>query len=219
MGYGGTHPASWRGETQQDPSECHGRYYFLWDEPMTQGLDAGWAADQWKRHVDTWGPQIISMRSRGTRITTPFFTDHGGAAQDKFQTFFARCGQGCSDPSSNYYIDVLATNQWLLNPQSSHRDHEDWIKSEASQISTRNGNRPVILGNFAWLNGKTADQQAESILSSRIWDKSWSGLEAVFYFGATDFGGSTRNNFLYSQTSDGTTIGSTLIGRCQAYNR
>lgn len=202
----------------KNPDDCSGHYFFLWDEPMTQGLNAFWAADQWKTHVDTWGPQIASMRARGTRITTPLFTDHQGPAREKFQRFFERCGSGCNDPNSKYYIDVLGTNQWLLNPASNHRDQEQWIKNEVNQIRHDNGNRPVILGNFAWLGASTADQQAEAIANSRIWDKSWSGLEAVFYFGARDFGGGTSNNFLYSQTSSGSTVGAALISRCRAYN-
>jgi hypothetical protein len=158
------------------------------------------------------------MRGNGTRVTTPLFTDHGGTAQEKFRRFFERCGEDCSDPNSDYYIDVLGTNQWLLNPQASHSDRENWIRSEINQISQNHGSRPVVLGNFGWLNATTADEQVEAISNSRIWDRSWSGLEAVFYFGATDFGGGTINNFLYSQTSAGSTIGSALIERCQAYN-
>jgi len=203
----------------KNPDDCLGRYFFLWDEPKTQGLDARWAADQWIRHVDRWGPQIESMRSRGTRITTPLFTDHQGPALDKFRRFFERCGSRCSDPSSNYYINVLATNQWLQDPQSGHGRQEDWIKAEIVQISQNNGNRPVVLGNFAWLGASTADEAADAIANSRIWDRTWSGLEAVFYFGATDFGGRTSNHFLYSTTSSGSTVGAALINRCRAYNR
>lgn len=203
---------------EKNPLECHGRYFFLWDEPMTQGLDAGWAAEQWRRHVDRWGPQIRAMRGNGTRVTTPLFTDHGGPAAEKFQAFFSRCGIECSTPGSDYYIDVLATNQWLLSPQSSHTDREEWIRNEVNQISQNHGNRPVILGNFAWLHANSADQQVEAITNSRIWDRAWSGLEAVFYFGATDFGGNTTNNFLSSQTSTGSTIAGALVNRCRAYN-
>merc|ERR1712070_1215405 len=180
---------------------------------------AEWAADQWKEHVDAWSPQIQALRARGTRITTPLFTDHGGPATDKFQQFFDRCGDVCSDPHSNYYIDVLATNQWLLNPQSAHSNQEEWIRNEINQIRQKNGNRPAILANFAWLGASTGDQAVGAIANSRIWDRSWSGLEAVFYFGATDFGGGTSNHFLYSQTSDGSTVGAELISRCQDYNR
>jgi hypothetical protein len=202
----------------KNPAECHGRYFFLWDEPMTQGLNATWAADQWRRHVSRWGPEIEAMRKRGVRITTPLFTEHQGPAQAKFQAFFARCGPQCSDPTSNYYIDVLATNQWLVNSDR-RRDEEEWIKNEVTQIRQSNGNRPVILSNFAWLGASTADEAVEAIVDSRIWDRSWSGAEAVFYFGATDYGGRTTNNFLYSQTSSGSTVGAALISRCQAYNR
>lgn len=84
--------------------------------------------------------------------------------------------------------------------------------------SARTNDRPVILGNFAWLNGSTAEQQVDAIANSRIWDRTWSGLEAVFYFGATDFGGGTTNHFLSSQTSSGSSVAEALINRCRAYN-
>jgi hypothetical protein len=156
---------------------------------------------------------------RGTRVTSPLFTDHGGAAQDKLLRFFAHCGPVCSDPNSPYYVDVLATNQWLLNPSSSHADQEEWIQSEVAAMSQANGDRPVILGNFAWLGAFTADQAEEAIRNSRIWDRSWSGLEAVFYFGATDYGAGTVNHRLWDRTSSGTTVAAALVERCRAYNR
>jgi len=203
----------------KNPDACQGQYFFLWDEPMTQGKSAEWAADQWKRHVGAWGPQMQALRARGTRITTPLFTDHGGPAATKFTQFFERCGNECNDPQSNYYIDVLATNQWLLNPQSAHSSQEEWIKNYVAGLKQDNGNRPVILGNFAWLGATTADQQATAIAHSRILDRSWSGLEAVFYFAASDYGGGTTNNFLSSTTTSGSTVADALVNRCQAYNR
>lgn len=203
----------------KSPDACSGRYFFLWDEPATQGLSAEWAATQWKTHVDRWPEEIAAMRARGTRVTTPLFTDHGEPARDKFRRFFARCGSDCSDPSSRYYIDVLAVNQWLLHPESQHRNQEQWIKDQVETIGQDNGNRPVILGNFAWLGATTADQAVEGILHSRIWDRSWSGLEAVFYFAATDYGGGTRNHFLDSRNSAGTTVAAALVERCRGYSQ
>jgi hypothetical protein len=203
----------------KSPDSCGSRYFFLWDEPMTQGLSAEWAADQWKKHVDRWAPEMAAMRARGIRVTTPLFTDHGGPANEKFRRFFARCGDDCSNPNSRYYIDVLATNQWLLFPKANHRGQEDWIKDQVQNISQWNRNRPVILGNFAWLGAYSADDHAEAIMTSRIFDRSWSGLEAVFYFAAMDYGAGTANHFLGSPTSSGSTVGAALIQRCREYNR
>merc|ERR1711953_574141 len=95
---------------------------------------------------------------------------------------------------------------------------KDLLKNEVDLIRQNNGNRPVILGNFAWLGANTADQAVEAIANSRIFDRSWSGLEAVFYFGATDYGGGTSNNFLHSQASSGSTVGAALISRCRSHN-
>lgn len=203
----------------KNPDSCNGRYFFLWDEPQTQGFGPTWAADQWKVHVDTWPSQMAAMRARGVRITSPLFSDYLGNARGKFQSFFTRCGSGCSDPNSPYYVDVLAMNQWLGDPASARAGQEQWIKDDAARASRENGNRPVILGNFAWLNGRTADQAADAITNSRIWDRSWSGLEAVFYFAAEDYGANTRNHRLSSATSSGSTVGAALVERCAAYNR
>jgi len=201
----------------KSPEECRGRYLFLWDEPATQGLTAEWAADQWKTHVDRWAPEMAALRARGTRVTSPLFT--GGGARDELRRFLARCGSACSDPASAYYVDVLATNQWLLSPASAHASQEEWIRNEVAAMSQAHEGRPVILGNFAWLGGTTADQAAEAIASSRIWDRSWSGLEAVFYFAATDFGGGTAHHRLGDVTSTGSTVGAALLDRCRAYNQ
>merc|ERR1712137_136570 len=59
----------------------------------------------------------------------------------------------------------------------------------------------------------------EAIRNSRIWDRSWSGLEAVFYFGATDYGAGTVNHRLWDRTSSGSTVAAALVERCRAYNR
>jgi len=197
----------------KNPEDCHGQYLFLWDEPQTQGKDALWAATQWKAHVSKWSSQLSAARAQGLRVTSPAFTDHGGPARQKMQAFFGACSE-CNDPNSVYYIDVLAMNQWLLHDAIEHPTQEVWIKEETAAISIANGNRPVVLMNFAWLGAETADEQAEVIANSRIFDPSWSKLEAVFYFAATDYGGGTRNNFLNSVTSDGSTIGQALWQRC-----
>jgi len=208
----------------KSPDDCVGssapRYFFLWDEPQTQGYSARWAAEQWKRHVDRWTSEMAALRARGTRVTSPLFTDHQGPAQDKFAKFFARCDElniGCSDPRSRYYIDVLLTNQWLRGDVSQHAGQEQWIKDTMATISARWNNRPVVLGNFAWLGAKTANDQIDMITRSRIFDKGWSGLEAVFYFGAVDYGGGTENNDLSSVGSGGVTVGKALMNRCSAY--
>jgi len=202
----------------KNPDDCHGNYFFLWDEPMTQGKDAAWAARQWKKHVTKWSSQIVAMKSRGVRVTTPLFTDHGGSVTDKLTAFFDNCAE-CNDPSSAYYIDVLAMNQWLLNPRRERNAQEKWIRSEVAAIRKAHAERPAVLSNFAWLGATTADEQAEAIANSRIWDRAWSGLEAVYYFSATDYGGGTVNNGLDSVTRDGTTIGEALLKRCSAYQR
>jgi len=200
----------------KNPDDCGGRYFFLWDEPQTQGFNAEWAAQQWKAHVDRWPSEMAALRDRGTRITSPMFSDNGGPAQDKFQRFFHACGAGCSDPASPYFVDVLAVNQWLTGPSSNHAANELWIKDEVAKISSANGDRPVILGNFGWLGATSADQHAEAIRNSPVWDRSWSGLEAVFYFAATDYGGGSSHNRLSEETSSGTTLAEVLVERCRA---
>merc|ERR1740121_2986713 len=125
---------------------------------MTQGLSAEWAAQQWKAHVDRWPSEMAALRDRGTRITSPMFSDFKGPVHDKFQSFFEHCGDGCSDPDSPYFLDVLATNQWLTGSSSNHAGNEQWIKKEVAKLSKDNGDRPVILGNFGWIGATTADQ-------------------------------------------------------------
>jgi len=220
MGYGGPHDMCTLNINNdknfgisKNPEDCHGKYLFLWDEPQTQGKNTIWAATQWKAHVAKWSSQLLAARARGLRVTSPAFTDYGGPARQKMQAFFGACSE-CNDPDSVYYVDVLAMNQWLLHDAVEHSGQEVWIKEETAAISRANGNRPVVLMNFAWLGAKTADAQAQVIANSRIFDPSWSGLDAVFYFAAKDYGGGTQNNFLDSVTSGGSTIAQVLLQRC-----
>jgi len=210
----------------KNPDDCVGspaaEYFFLWDEPQTQGYSARWAAEQWKKHVDSWSSQMAALRARGTKVTSPLFTDYKGPAKDKFVQFFQRCNElqiGCSDPTSPYYIDVLLTNQWLRGDVSQHAGREQWIKDTMATISAQWNNRAVILGNFAWLGAQSADDQINMITRSRIFDRDWSGLEAVFYFGAEDYGDRTKNNGLSSAGSSGITIGEALMNRCAVYQQ
>lgn len=250
MGYGGTHPQTWNGQTDanrdmcslninndceawvpcptgwccqqnygisKDPRDCHGRYFFLWDEPQTQGKNARWAAQQWKRHVDAWDSEMQELRSRGTMVTSPLFTDHQGPAKTKFEEFFSECGSGCSTPGHKYYIDKLLTNQWVLNERSRHAGQEQWIINTMADVSAQWGGRKVILGNFAWLGATSAAEQIQVLESSKIWDRTQSGLEAVFYFCGVDYGGGTSNHELTAARSDGMTVGQALINVCRQY--
>merc|ERR1711972_306177 len=98
-----------------------------------------------------------------------------------------------------------------------HAGQEQWIKDTMAAISTRWNNRPVVLGNFAWLGAQRADDQIDLISRSRIFNRDWSGLEAVFYFAGVDYGGGTENNGLSSTGKSGTSIGQASMARCAAY--
>eukprot|EP00928_Gymnodinium_smaydae_P069063 TRINITY_DN5243_c0_g1_i6.p1 TRINITY_DN5243_c0_g1~~TRINITY_DN5243_c0_g1_i6.p1 ORF type:complete len:253 (-),score=14.53 TRINITY_DN5243_c0_g1_i6:17-682(-) len=196
----------------KDPTRCTDAYFYLWDEPATQGKDASWAAQEWQRYVKRWGSQLRKRRAEGMRVVSPIF--HGETVLNKFRTFFNGC-RACSDPNSNMYIDILGFNAWL-GSWGQIRGQADWIKGNARELKRSYNNRPVFLINFAYLGGQTANDQKKAIIDSGIFDGKSTGIDAVYYFSARDFGGGTRNNELKARLSDGRTIGKLFVSKCNS---
>mmetsp|Transcript_62816 Transcript_62816/g.183696 ORF Transcript_62816/g.183696 Transcript_62816/m.183696 type:complete len:435 (-) Transcript_62816:295-1599(-) len=210
---------------------------FLWDHPGADmdetGSHAGefgnglcgakglptcevWAAEMWKRYVDKWLPQLTLAREIGVRVTSPRF--QGEKVLDQFAAFFAACPE-CSQKGSKYYIDILAFNAWVANPQRDNgamAANVSWIKSTARKLKGAYANRPVVLANFGSQGAHSAFLQAEVIEHSGLFKRGGSVLDAVYYFAAVDF--HTVHNFLEEVVQEGprngTTIGQVLTEVC-----
>merc|ERR1712232_1197178 len=123
MGYGGSNDPCTLSITNdedagmdKDPSACQQNVFFLWDEPDTQcergfaSCGAKWGQQAWKTYANKWEKQIAEARARGVKFTTPLMKsgDENQLLQ-RFSDFFDGCAE-CSEPTSKYYIDILAWN-------------------------------------------------------------------------------------------------------------
>jgi len=198
----------------KDPSACRQDTFYLWDEPQTQHKTNQWAATAWMQYADRWSDELQTARDRGMKITTPFFT--GGDVMSQFATFFGSYCESCSNPGSKYYLDVIAFNAWI-GSWGSQSGQEQWIQQQAASLKKAFPGRPVYLTNYGYLGGHTASQQ-DAIINGRIYDRTFSGLDAVYYFGAKDVSGQTFKNSLHdiieTGKNAGRTIGQVLAGRC-----
>jgi len=196
----------------KDPSSCDSGVLILWDEPTTQGKNAQWAASTWGTYSARWSAQLRAKRSGGMLVTTPMFNN-----VDHMHEFFAAC-PSCSDRNSDQYIDVLMFNAWFgdWGQGADCAGEAQWIKNNAAAMRSSFGNRPFWLGNFGYLGpDATGQKELDSIWSSGImypWD---SGIDAVYYFAAKDYGGGTPDgtNDLRKVVGD-TTIGQELMKVC-----
>jgi len=219
----------------KDPTRCGidaaPRVFFLWDEPGThgsghcngQGLPACpiWAAETWKQYVDKWESELADARSKGMQVASPRF--QGGMVLNKFAAFFQACPE-CSQKGSKYYIDILAFNAWVMNPQHNNgamAGNVAWIKRLAVSLKAKYANRPVILADFGSLGAQSAALQADLIDHSGLFARGASSLDAIYYFAAIDYGGGTKQNGLQkvveSGPHQGATLGKVLLEKCQPY--
>lgn len=202
----------------KDPSKCKSSVLFLWDEPFTQAQrgkgawgSMSYVVRQWATYSSKWSVQLRKQRQAGMKVTTPFFTDHGGTkTATQMNQFFSACPL-CSDKSSMQYIDVLVWNAWIGDWNKDTQGQARYIIGQSKKMSKDNGDRPVWLGNFGFL-GKhgSVQNQIQAIESSGIFEKG-NGIQSVYYFGATDYGGGTGKG---TNTLNNPGIVSALLRKC-----
>merc|ERR1712007_7738 len=186
--------------------------FFLWDEPPTQGKSVQWAAQQWIAYSNRWASSLQKKRSEGMVVTTPLFNKVADMA-----TFFGSDIDGrFSNPSSTSYIDAIVWNAWITNTGNMKAEAQ-WILDQSGGMKAKYNNRPIWLGNFAYL-GKDASPGSEVnvIWNSGIFDEN-NGIDSVYYFAGTDYGHVIPNgvNFLAACCADnGNTIGHELMRKC-----
>jgi len=209
---------------QKNPSACRQNVFFLWDEPDTQcerghgSCGSRWAQQKWKAYADRWETEIGEARARGVKFTSPLMKS-GDETQllQRYSDFFGGCPE-CSEPSSKYYIDVIAWNAFCVqSPPSPYAvpGQFSYIKSLAAAIKREYPGRPVYATNFGLLFANTAADQAAAISDYGIFQASQSQIDGVFYFAAQDYCGRpasecTSKNFLRDIVERGQHAGKTL---------
>ncbi|KAL1511726.1 hypothetical protein AB1Y20_005014 [Prymnesium parvum] len=195
----------------KDPSGCAADTFFLWDEPETQGETYEWAASRWLVYAASFAAQIGALRARGVRFTTPMLKADN--ASGRLLRFWSACGAPCSNESSPAYIDIVAVNPFC----------GVWNLPVGTAAACRNGAafvlndlRPVLRGravyvtNWGYLGSSTAAAQLAAMDATDAFFVDGSPVARVYWFGATDYGGGTTNNFLDRTVESGDRAGQTL---------
>jgi hypothetical protein len=201
----------------KDPSNCSGDTFYLWDEPDTQGKSYAWAGTAWAEYATKYGAELTLMRQAGTKVTTPLVIAGGpDEIKERIDTFFSNCGTACRDPSSPAYVDIVAVNAFCgpwNGPPDYCRGGAAFILQEVEKVFD-DYKLPVYITNWSRLQTSSPDDQVDAIEAVDAFFAGNSPIERVYWFGATDFGGGSANNFLTSELQDGTTLGEIWKEKC-----
>jgi len=207
----------------KDPSSCFGDTFYLWDEPDTQGRSYDWAGRAWLEYSRKFATQLQELKARGTRITSPMLKAGGpGVLKGNLGDFFDSCGSPCTDPSDPAYVDVIAINAFCgdFNGPDGCRGGAAFIYDEAIATSDAFGNIPVYITNWSRLQTDNPQDQVDAINAIEEFFPSSAStnpvVERIYWFGATDFGGGSSNNFLTQVLADGSTLGEVWRSKCDS---
>ena len=209
----------------KNPSACTGNTFYLWDEPDTQGKNYTWAGLEWIKYASRFAIEIQTLRARGVQFTSPLLRAGGeGVIASNLNTFYAACGSVCHDPKSPAYININAINAfvgpWNAPGINGCRDAANYITNEVRSYNTNNsvGRRPWYVTNWSRLGTLDIQDQVNAMLVIKSFFVATSPIQRIYWFGATDYGGNSGNNFLTSTlvSKDGvsTTLGQIWEANC-----
>jgi hypothetical protein len=206
----------------KDPSRCKSSdTFYLWDEPDTQGRSYDWAGRTWLEYSKRFANELREMRNRGVKVTGPLLkAGSSGILLGNMRSFYDSCGPACFDESDPAYIDVLAINGFCgpFNGPAGCRGGASFIYDEAMKMYDSFGNIPVYITNWSKLQTSNPLDQVDAIdaIEAFFPSSSSSVVERVYWFGATDFGGGSSNNFLTNVLPDGSTLGELWRNKCDS---
>ena len=211
----------------KDPSNCLGDTFYLWDEPDTQGKSYDWAGRTWLEYSRQFANEINEMRrSSGTKITSPMLKAGGsGTLYRNLNDFFNACGSPCYDKNDPAYIDIIAINAFCgdFNGPAGCRGGAAFIYNEAISASKSFQNIPVYITNWSRLQTNDPQDQVDAVNAIEEFFPADDGtndddyvVQRVYWFGATDFGGDSSNNFLTTVLADGNTLGELWRNKCKS---
>jgi len=205
----------------KNPSTCFGDTFYLWDEPDTQGKSYTWAGQTWLEYSRRFPDELRELKARGTKITSPLLKAGGpGILAGNMRDFFTSCGPPCADKSDPAYIDVIAINAFCgdFNGPAGCHGGAGFIYNEAVATSGEFRNLPVYVTNWSQLQTSNPQDQVDAINAIEKFfpntGPSNAVIKRVYWFGATDFGGGSSNNFLTEVLADGSTLGEHWERKC-----
>jgi hypothetical protein len=211
----------------KNPAACSGDTFYLWDEPDTQGKNYTWAGIEWAKYAARFANEIQTMRARGVQFTSPLIRAGGeGVIASNLNNFYAACGSVCHDPKNPAYINANAINAfvgpWNAPGIEGCRDAANFITNEVRSYNNNytTSRRPWYVTNWSRLGTFDIQDQVNAMLVIKNFFDTTSPIERIYWFGATDYGGNSGNNYLTSKlvTTDGasTTLGKIWDANCNA---
>lgn len=207
----------------KNPSACIGDTFYLWDEPDTQGKSYDWAGRTWLEYSRRFPNELRELKARGAKISSPLLKAGGpGVLTENMREFLASCGSACTDEWDPAYVDVIAINAFCgdFNGPSGCRGGASFIYNEALATSNAFGNVPVYITNWSRLQTSNPQDQVDAVNAIDAFFPSSAAsnpvIERVYWFGATDFGGGSSNNFLTQVLADGSTLGEVWREKCDS---
>lgn len=210
----------------KDPSLCTtGDTFYLWDEPDTQGKSYTWAGQAWYEYSRRFATELQHIRDAfGIKVTSPLLkAGSEGVLGGNINAFFDACGPACFDVHDPAYIDIIAINAFCgdFNGPAGCRGGAEFITKEATQLYQQYS-LPIYITNWSKLGTSHPDDQLEAMdaideffIPQRDDTNQDDGIiERVFWFGATDYGGGSSNNFLTTELSNGVTLGDYWYDKC-----
>lgn len=210
----------------KDPSLCTtGDTFYLWDEPDTQGKSYTWAGQAWYEYSRRFATELQHIRDAfGIKVTSPLLkAGSEGVLGGNINAFFDACGPACFDVDDPAYIDIIAINAFCgdFNGPAGCRGGAEFITKEATQLYQQYS-LPIYITNWSKLGTSHPDDQLEAMDAIDEFfipqkdDTNQDGgiIERVFWFGATDYGGGSSNNFLTTEISNGATLGDYWYDKC-----
>ena len=202
---------------KKNPLACVGDTFYLWDEPDTQGRSYAWAGAAWAQYALDFADELVIMRRAGTKVTSPLVTAGGqNIIKGHVDDFFDTCGSACRDPNDPAFIDIVAVNAFCgpWNGAPSYcREGAEFIVKEVKKVSI-SYNLPVYVTNWSRLQTLNTNDQLNAIDAIDVFFQPGSPIGRVYWFGATDFGGGSKNNLLTNTIEDGRTLGQVWKEKC-----
>lgn len=207
----------------KNPSACAGGTFYLWDEPDTQGKDYTWAGIEWAKYATRFTTEIMALRAKGVRFTSPLLRAGGtGALSSNLNAFYAACGSVCHDPTSPAYININAINAfvgtWNRAGRDGCLDAANFITNEIRNYSDSRG-RPWFVTNWSRIGTSDVNAQVDAMSVISQFFVAGSPVQRIYWFGATDYGGNSQNNFLTTSVVSNevtTTLGQIWKSNCNA---
>jgi hypothetical protein len=147
------------------------------------------------------------LRKRGVRFTSPLLrAGSPGVTASNLNAFYAACGSQCRNQSSPSYINVNAVNvfvgPWNAAGIQGCRDGANYMVNEMKAYFPTD-NLSWYVTNWSRLGTFNVSDQVDAMNVIHLFFQSGSPVERIYWFGATDYGGNSGNNFLTQTTPNG----------------